>query len=119
MKIAIPTVDGVLATHFGHCQHFIIVEIDPSKKEILKSETLTPPLHEPGVLPAWLSQMGCTVIIAGGMGMRAIDMFTRNGVEVITGASARKPEEIATDYLNGELVTSGNLCDEDGHHGKG
>ena len=49
MKIAIPTADGVLCPHFGHCQHFTIVEIDPESKSIIKSEAMTPPPHEPGV----------------------------------------------------------------------
>ncbi len=57
MKIAIPTVDGVLCPHFGHCQQFAIVNVDPETKSIKSSEMLTPPPHEPGVLPAWLSDM--------------------------------------------------------------
>jgi predicted Fe-Mo cluster-binding NifX family protein len=119
MKIAIPTVDGLLSTHFGHCQFFTIVEVDPANKEIVKSEVLTPPAHEPGILPEWLGQQGCTVIIAGGMGMRAIDLFARNGAEVITGASGGRPEELVKQYLDGELVAEGNLCNESGHHGSG
>lgn len=119
MKIAIPIVDGVLSAHFGRCEQFAIVETDPESKKIIKSEMLTPPAHEPGVLPTWLSQMGCTTIIAGGMGGRAIGMFQQSGIEVVIGASNRKPEEIVMAYLNDELVTSANLCDESGRHGGG
>ena len=86
MKIAIPTVDGVLCPHFGRCQQFAVLDVDPETKSINASEMLTPPAHEPGVLPAWLSRMGCNVIIAGGMGGRAVDMFEQNGIKVVMGA---------------------------------
>ena len=111
MKIAIPTVNGVLCAHFGHCQQFAIVEVDPETKSINNSEMLTPPPHEPGVLPKWLSEMGCTIIIAGGMGQRAVSLFVQNGVEVVVGAPNGKPEEIVTAYLNGVLQAGNNVCD--------
>ena len=119
MKIAIPVEGGVLCAHFGHCQHFAIIEVDEESKKIVSSDMMSPPPHEPGVLPSWLSRLGCTVIIAGGMGGRAMDMFTRNGVEVVIGAPVREPEEIVRDFLNNRLTTSGNPCDEQGHHGEG
>ncbi|MEA2031605.1 MAG: NifB/NifX family molybdenum-iron cluster-binding protein [candidate division Zixibacteria bacterium] len=116
MKIAIPTIDGVLCPHFGHCQQFAVIDVDSEKKSINDSEMLTPPPHEPGVLPSWLNQMGCSLIIAGGMGRRAIDMFQQNGVQVIIGAPNGKPEDIATSYLNGELSTESNPCDDPDFH---
>lgn len=119
MKIAIPIAGGVLSAHFGHCDRFAIMDIDTEKKEIVKTEMLVPPRHEPGVLPSWLSQIGCTVIIAVGMGGRAIDMFSRNGVQVVVGAPVKSPNDLTVDYLNGNLVTGGNLCDEESPHGGG
>ena len=117
MKIAIPTADGVLSPHFGHCQQFAILEVDPQTKLISKSEMLTPPPHEPGVFPSWLSQMGCSVIIAGGMGGRAVGMFEQNGIKVVMGAPNGKPEEIVTAYLNSKLATGANPCDDPAFHG--
>lgn len=111
MKIAIPTVNGVLCPHFGHCQQFAILEADPETKSINSSEMLTPPPHEPGLLPRWLGQMGCNLIIAGGMGQRAVGLFQQNGVEVIVGAPSEKPEEIVMAYLNGALKAGDNVCD--------
>ena len=35
MKIAIPTLEGKLCAHFGHCESFTFVEVDTEKKEIL------------------------------------------------------------------------------------
>jgi len=118
MKIAIPTVDGLLCAHFGHCQQFTILEVNSEDKRIIKTEALTPPPHEPGVFPVWLSQLGCDLIIAGGMGGRAVGMFQQNGIQVIIGASSKKPEEIVSDYFNGILTTGANPCDDPDFHGK-
>ena len=117
MKIAIPTVDGVLCPHFGHCQQFAVLDVDLETKSITKTEMLTPPPHEPGVLPTWLSEMGCNVIIAGGMGSMAVNMFEQGGVKVVMGAPNGKPEDIVMNYLKEELATGSNPCDDPSFHG--
>jgi len=116
MKIAIPTAEGQLCAHFGHCQQFAVIEVDIEKKAILNKEMITPPPHEPGVLPQWLNQMGCNTIIAGGMGQRAIGMFSQFGINVVTGATPGNPEDIVTDFLHKKLVTADNICDMSEHH---
>ena len=109
MKIAIPLADGKLTAHFGHCQKFALIDVEGN--EITKKETLVPPPHEPGVLPAWLHDLGASVIIAGGMGGRAIDLFKQNSINVIIGAPALEPEELVKSYLNNTLATGANVCD--------
>ena len=109
MKIAIPLADGKLTAHFGHCQEFALIDVEGN--EIMKQETLVPPPHEPGVLPAWLHDLGASVIIAGGMGGRAIDLFKQNSINVIIGAPALEPEELVKSYLNNTLVAGANVCD--------
>ena len=109
MKIAIPMANGRLTAHFGHCQEFALVEIEGN--EISKKEMLVPPPHEPGVLPSWLHELGADVIIAGGMGQRAVGLFQERGIKVVTGAPALTPEEIVNSYLNNTLMTGSNLCD--------
>ena len=111
MKIAIPTADGILCQHFGHCQQFAVVDVDPETKSVNKTEMLTPPAHEPGVLPAWLSEIGCNLIITGGMGTRAQQLFSRNNIQVIVGAPGENPEQIVKAYLDGRLQTGTNICD--------
>ena len=71
----------------------------------------TPPAHAPGVYPQWLGSIGVNVIIAGGMGQRAQQLFAQNGVEVIIGASADSPEELLLAYLQDTLMTGNNICD--------
>ena len=109
MKFAIPLAEGKLTAHFGHCQEFALVEVEGN--EIKIKETLVPPPHEPGVLPKWLHELGTNVIIAGGMGARALDLFAQNDIKVIVGASALAPEELVKQYLDNTLQTGGNVCD--------
>ena len=111
MKIAIPLADGKLSMHFGHCQQFALLAIDEKTKTITGQERLTPPAHEPGVLPRWLHEQGATVIIAGGMGQRAQSLFAENGIQVVVGASAETPEQLAAAFLSGNLKTGTNVCD--------
>lgn len=111
MKIAIPTAGGRLCMHFGHCEQFAIVEVDSEARSIVGTTPLTPPPHEPGVLPRWLHEQGAAVIIAGGMGQRAQSLFAQNGIEVVVGAPAETPESIVSAYLDGTLETGGNACD--------
>ncbi len=109
MKFAIPTAEGKLTAHFGHSQEFVLLHVEDNK--ISKKEVLTPPPHEPGVLPRWLHEMGADVIIAGGMGQRAVELFTQNSIKVITGAPCLPPEELVEQYLENSLVTGSNVCD--------
>ena len=109
MKFAVPLAEGKLTAHFGHCQEFAIIEVE--NDEIKKKETHVPPPHEPGVLPAWLHSLGTNIIIAGGMGGRALSLFAQNGIEVVTGAPSLEPEELVRSYLNNALVTGNNVCD--------
>jgi ATP-binding protein involved in chromosome partitioning len=111
MKIAMPLADGRLCLHFGHCEQFGIFEVDPSARTVLRTEHLVPPPHEPGLLPRWLHGHGVNVIIAGGMGQRAQQLFAQNGIEVIVGAPDGNPDEIVAAYLAGSLKAGENVCD--------
>ena len=109
MKFAIPLADGKLTAHFGHCQEFALIEV--AENEITNKQILMPPPHEPGVLPSWLHHVGADVIIAGGMGQRAISLFSEKGIKVITGAPELEPEELVNSYLDNTLMTGANACD--------
>ncbi len=111
MKIAIPIAEGKLAMHFGHCAEFAMVEVDAKTKTITGKQSLTPPPHEPGVLPRWLHEQGVHVIIAGGMGSRAQALFVENGIKVMIGAPSESPEVLVAAYLAGTLQTGANVCD--------
>ena len=111
MKIAIPLAAGRLSMHFGHCEEFALVDVDEKSREVSQMITLRPPAHQPGVLPQWLHEQGATVIISGGMGQRAQQLFAQNDIEVVIGASAQTPEELVQAYVHGVLQTGDNICD--------
>ena len=110
-RYAIPTANGELCLHFGHCETFAFIEVDEDKKKIVKQEFREPPLHEPGVLPRWLAENGVNIIVAGGMGSRAKGLFEENNIEVITGAYVDKPENVVLAHLEGKLQLGENVCD--------
>jgi predicted Fe-Mo cluster-binding NifX family protein len=111
MKIAIPTTDGKLCAHFGHCERFALVEADAAAKNVVSIQFFTPPPHEAGVLPRWLKEQGADLVIAGGMGGRAQALFAESGIRVIAGAPSETVETIVSAYLEGTLDAGRNLCD--------
>jgi ATP-binding protein involved in chromosome partitioning len=111
MRIAIPLVDGRLAQHFGHCAMFALIDVDPDRREILARQDVPAPEHQPGLLPPWLAERGAHVILAGGMGGRAQQLFAQQGIQVVVGAPAETPEALVAAWLAGTLVSGENLCD--------
>ena len=108
-KIAIPTTNGVLSAHFGHCEKFAVYEVADGKIE--KIDLITPPPHEPGSHPAFLRELGCTAIIAGGMGSRAQQLFAKNNIEVIIGLRSDNLSGLVKTYISEGLASGDNLCD--------
>jgi predicted Fe-Mo cluster-binding NifX family protein len=111
MRFAIPTANNRLCLHFGHCEVFTFIDVDEKSKTITGKEIVTPPVHQPGILPPWIADQGAEVIIAGGMGERARALFEEYNIKVIVGAEEGNPEELVMNYLNGTLKTSVNACD--------
>lgn len=109
MRIAIPLHDGKLCQHFGHCDVFAVVDTRDGK--ITGTQQLTPPPHEPGVLPKWLHDQGVNVILAGGMGQRAQQLFAQNDIQVVVGAPVDTPENLVAAYHSQTLQTGANTCD--------
>ena len=106
---AIPTLQGKSCAHFGHCQSFAVVEvIDNNVGDVT---FLDPPAHQPGTYPRFLADQGVDIVIAGGMGNMAINMFAQNDIQVMTGAPSLTPEELVKQYLDSALTTGDNLCD--------
>ena len=111
MKYAVPVSGGIVCPHFGHCEQFALIDVDESKKQILKKELVNSPGHEPGLLPPWLAEKGVSLVIAGGMGSRAQGLFQQNKIGVITGIMESDPEKAVLSHLNGILATGANICD--------
>ncbi|TET62349.1 dinitrogenase iron-molybdenum cofactor biosynthesis protein, partial [Candidatus Aerophobetes bacterium] len=55
--------------------------------------------------PTFLKEQGIDVIIAGGMGVRAVGFFDQFGIQVVTGAVGRVKGAV-DNFLNGKLKGS-------------
>jgi len=121
MKIVIPSADGKLCSHFGHCEYFTFVDINQETRQILSIDKVIP---EGGVScqsAHWLAEQGANLVIAGGMGGRPLNIFAENGITVITGCPELDIKEIVQDYLEDKLVEGENVCAGEHHncHGHG
>lgn len=112
MIIAIPVTGEDLCAHFGHCEHFALVEVDDQSRQVKGVTLVQPPPHQPGLLPRWLHERGVTTVIAGGIGLRAQQLLAELGIEVIAGVPATNPQQLVEEYLTGQLASGNNPC----HH---
>ncbi|TAJ44110.1 NifB/NifX family molybdenum-iron cluster-binding protein [Methanofollis fontis] len=112
MKVGVARDGTEVSQHFGQCEGYAIFEVENGT--VVGRTDIASPGHSPGVLPALLAENGATVVIAGGMGPKAVDLFCARGIEVYLGVSGSVEEAIAL-FLKGELVTSANVCSHDGH----
>ena len=95
--------NGQVSQHFGRCPSYLIVDVEGN--EVKKTENLDNPYfsnHIPGKVPQFIKEQGVQVMIAGGMGPRAIDMFSNFGIEVVTGAIGNAGNVLQA-YCRGEI----------------
>ena len=117
MKIALAAdddrgVEAVLSHHFGRCPYYILVDIEGEEiKDVKAAQNPFYGSHgEPGEVPNFIRGLGAEVIIAGGMGPRAIGFFSEFGIQAITGGSGMVKDVIKA-YLSGELQGA-NACND-------
>lgn len=109
MRIAVPTRDGRIDDHFGHCDHYTIFTVEDDK--IISSEGLPSPQGcgcKSGIA-ADLQRMGVTVMLAGNMGPGAKNKLEAHGIEVVRGCSG-EIEAVVGGYLAGSVLDSGQGC---------
>jgi predicted Fe-Mo cluster-binding NifX family protein len=97
--------DGEMSMHFGHCTHFVVVQVDAAN-QVAATEVHPNPFaarHEPGQIPQYIGSLGADVVVAGGMGSKAIEWFRQFGIEVATGARSSVAETLDA-YLAGAVA---------------
>ena len=109
MRYAIPISDGMLSPHFGHCEQFALIDVDETRQTITQKQFEPSPEHEPGLLPKWLAEKGVHVVIAGGMGSRAQDLFNQNRIKVVINVLESDSEQAVLGYLAGTLKTGDDV----------
>lgn len=113
MKIALPSRNGQIDDHFGHCEYFTVFTIDDANKEILNSEIIESPVGCgcKSNIAQDLSKIGVSLMLAGNMGDGAVNVLKKSNIEVIRGCSG-DIKEAAQDYLDGKITDSGDSCHE-------
>jgi len=117
MKIAVPSRDGLVDEHFGHCKEFLVFRAEGDK---LVAEPTIPSPEGCGCksgVAAELARAGVSHLVAGNMGEGAVRVLGANGIAVIRGASG-DAKSAAQAFLSGSLADSGVGCTaEHGEHG--
>ncbi len=111
--IAVPVTAGVVSAHFGHCEQFYFVQTNEA--EITKEWFVTPPVHEPGLYPKWVKEQGAVIVIAGGMGQKAVNLFDAQNISTYTGAQSQAPKAIVEAFLSSTLQLTANICNHEHH----
>lgn len=113
MKIAVACMGNNVSSHFGESEGFIVY--DTNGTSILNNEWVKSPEHKPGVFPVFVKSLGAEVIICGGMGERAQNLFKENNIKTIVGASGLCDEAVKL-YVQGKLHSDESVCHEHHHH---
>lgn len=114
MKIAIACEEKLVSGHFGHCEEFYICEVQKGK--ILEQQFVQNPGHKPGYLPVFLKELNVDVIISGGMGETAQQLFRQNNIDVVVGAQGNC-SDVLKSYIDGNLKSTGSVCTAHEHEG--
>ena len=112
MKIAVACIGTEVSEHFGHCETFCIFETE--QNNIQSEQIVQNPGHQPKFLPNFLGEMGVGVVISGGMGGGAMQLFQEKNISVITGARGNARMAVER-YLAGELQSAGVTCHRHEH----
>lgn len=116
MKIAVPSRDGIVDEHFGHCKEFLIFRVEG---ESLVEEQSIPSLEGCGCksgVAAVLARSGVTHLVAGNMGEGAVRVLGSQGIRVVRGASG-SARVAAEAFAKGTLADSGLGCAGHGEAG--
>jgi len=113
MNIAIAVTNNMVTEHFGHCDYFLVHELNGDK--IVGTRIIKNPPHQKGFLPSFLKKQDVDVVICGNIGEMAIKMFEEIDITVLRGVCGRA-DEIVDQYLKGNLSSSDIICREHAHH---
>ncbi|EJP6471093.1 NifB/NifX family molybdenum-iron cluster-binding protein [Clostridium botulinum] len=112
MKVACANNEDNISKHFGYCKYFTIYEVENGT--IFKEGFKANPGHKPGLLPVFLGDLEVDVIIAGGMGETAQQLFKENKIKVIVGVDGTC-KNVIEKYIQGDLKSTGKVCREHEH----
>jgi predicted Fe-Mo cluster-binding NifX family protein len=110
--------DATVSAHFGRCPFYVLVEVEKGEIQNVRAEK-NPHFesHSPGQVPKFVRDLKADVILTGGMGRRAQQLFDKFGVEVGCGASGTVRDAVQS-FLAGKLSSEAS-CSHDHPHSCG
>ena len=88
MKIAVPTRNGNVDDHFGHCEAYTVFTISGDKK--IENTEMLPSPQGCGCksnIASVLKEKGVSIMLAGNMGAGALNVLKNHGMQVFRGCS--------------------------------
>lgn len=115
MKIALPSRQNMIDSHFGHCEYFTVFTINDSK-EIVGQEQVASPAGCgcKSNIAYTLADMGVSLMLAGNMGEGAVKVLQHAGIEVLRGCTGGVKDTLLQ-WLAGSLTDSSESCHEHEH----
>ena len=125
MKIAVAISDGgAVSSHFGRSTGFVVFDIEDNKVVGRQDRTNTFTAHANGQCDgaghhhddshghgAVVNALSdCSVVLCGGMGRRAADELSANGIRPLVIEGPLTAEDAVTAYLSGHLRAAGSFC---------
>jgi len=101
MRSAAPIAQQKVAAGCGHHTCLSLSHVDEVTTTIVRQEIMPSPGRQPVFLPAWLTEPGGRVLIAGGTGSRARTLFTEGHTRMLAGALDGDPKKVFPDYVRG------------------
>ncbi|WP_308734628.1 NifB/NifX family molybdenum-iron cluster-binding protein [Thermococcus barophilus] len=103
MRITIPAKDdkglkSEVCEHFGRAKYFVFVDVQDDKIENVETVEVPFEDHSPGDLPNFIKEHGGELVLAYGIGRRAMTYFQSLGIQVVTGAHG-KIEDVVKDFM--------------------
>jgi len=118
MRIALPTngdrgMDEEISPHFGRAVTYTIYDTETKEVEVV--DNTSSHMGGTGVPPDLLHEKGVEILICGGIGRKAIDLFGSRGIKVYCGAIDTVKDTIEL-FEAGilEEASMNNACS--GHH---
>ncbi|AKB52155.1 putative transcriptional regulator [Methanosarcina barkeri str. Wiesmoor] len=119
MKVSIPTKDengmeGVVEPHFGKAPTYTIIDTETNQVTVIPNTSEH--MGGTGLPPEYLHNNGVNIMLCGGLGFKAVNMFESYGIEVFVGAGGTVRDTFEA-WKAGKLqnATAENSCSEHGH----
>lgn len=119
MKVCVPSaknggLEDLVGQHFGMVPVYTVLDTETDDVQIVENTSQ----HNGGVglPPELLSNAGVDIMLCGGLGTKAVNMFSEFGIEVFVGAQGTV-ETAISDWKDGNLESpnSENVCQGHDH----